>query len=337
MPQQKDVRPPGVVQRLATAPRARSVSARSAASSRMAGAGERTGPTPARPSVFTRRAARRRAPRPASSRPARPAARRTSASPSRCAAVRGSAGSSSGRTASARRAGVGLLLEDLGHDLALGHQVHQADPLHRAQPLEQPVGQRVHLVGDHHRACRRARPRASSSPTWRAPRRPRRAPHRITPQDRRAARDRGSSPSAVARHQDAVAAALAQQLRSAGVAERRPQPPRSPAPGSRERCPARAASGGDPEPARGPPSRVGQRAAIDQRMTDVFAPEAEPAEERLLERQDHREPVHRGREPSRPAWPPGPELRRDVVQHLGAGRLAPPRPPGRESRDSRSG
>ena len=35
--------------------------------------------------------------------------------------------------------------------------------------------------------------------------------------------------------------------------------------------------------------------------------------------------------------PPGPELRGDVVQHLGPGRRAPPRPPGGGSRDSRSG
>ena len=54
-------------------------------------------------------------------------------------------------------------------------------------------------------------------------------------------------------------------------------------------------------------------------MTDVVAPKAEPPEERLLERKDDREPVHRGRESPRPARSPGPELGRDVVQHLGAG------------------
>ena len=54
-------------------------------------------------------------------------------------------------------------------------------------------------------------------------------------------------------------------------------------------------------------------------MADVVAPETQPAEEALLERQHHREPVHRRGEPPRPTRPPGPELRRDVVEDLGAG------------------
>ena len=55
-------------------------------------------------------------------------------------------------------------------------------------------------------------------------------------------------------------------------------------------------------------------------MAHVLAAEPESAEERLLERQDDREPVHRGRQPPRALRPPGPELRRDVVQDLGARR-----------------
>ena len=58
-------------------------------------------------------------------------------------------------------------------------------------------------------------------------------------------------------------------------------------------------------------------------MADVVAPEPEPAEEPLLEGEHHGEPVDRGREPAGPSRPPGPELGRNVVEHLG------PRPPRR--------
>ena len=54
-------------------------------------------------------------------------------------------------------------------------------------------------------------------------------------------------------------------------------------------------------------------------MSDILASEPQSAEEHLLERQHHRQPVHRRGEPARPARPPGPQLRRDVVQDLGAG------------------
>src|SRR5215211_5677755 len=61
----------------------------------------------------------------------------------------------------------------------------------------------------------------------------------------------------------------------------------------------------------------GPRGLIDQGMTDVVAPESEPPEEMLLERQDHGQAIDRGREPPSPSRAPGPELRRNVVEHLG--------------------
>ncbi len=56
---------------------------------------------------------------------------------------------------------------------------------------------------------------------------------------------------------------------------------------------------------------------IHQRVADVFAPEAEIAEEALLEWQHHRQTIDRRREPPGPTGMPGPELRGNVVEHLG--------------------
>ena len=53
-------------------------------------------------------------------------------------------------------------------------------------------------------------------------------------------------------------------------------------------------------------------------MSHVVAPEPEPPEEGLLEREHDGEPVDRGGEPARALGPPRPELRSDVVEDLGA-------------------
>jgi hypothetical protein len=56
-------------------------------------------------------------------------------------------------------------------------------------------------------------------------------------------------------------------------------------------------------------------------VANVLAPKPESFEKHLLERQHHRQPVYRGREPPSPAGTPGPELGRDVVQHFCAHRV----------------
>src|SRR5262249_32343685 len=61
--------------------------------------------------------------------------------------------------------------------------------------------------------------------------------------------------------------------------------------------------------------------AVDQRVADILTSETEVAEEPLLERQDHREPIDGGGEAPCAAGVPGPELRGNVVEHLGS-RLA---------------
>src|SRR5207247_9371620 len=117
-----------------------------------------------------------------------------------------------------------------------------------------------------------------------------------------------------------LAAPIAEQFERR-VAERRPQAPDILA----------AASGEDAEHAAlrldaesSPRGRAaGPGAAVDQRVAHVVAPESEPAEESLLERQHHGQPVHRRREPPSASRPPGPKLGRNVVEDLG------PRPLGR--------
>ena len=114
---------------------------------------------------FTRRAARRRAPPPASSRRARPAAGGPATNPSCWATVRGSRGSSSGRSASASAAGLGPVLQQLRHHLAVRHQVHQADPFAPCAPAGTPGTSAGGPCRPPPSACRRARPRAWSCPT----------------------------------------------------------------------------------------------------------------------------------------------------------------------------
>ena len=74
-----------------------------------------------------------------------------------------------------------------------------------------------------------------------------------------------------------------------GLAERRPEPADllRAAPGKDAEHRALRA---DAEPARAA-SRVGRRAPVDQRMARRIASKPDLAEEWLLERQDHREPV----------------------------------------------
>src|SRR4051794_1324805 len=62
----------------------------------------------------------------------------------------------------------------------------------------------------------------------------------------------------------------------------------------------------------------GAREAVNQWVTHIIAPDAEAVEELLFERQHHGQAVHCGREPPGSLRSPGPELRSDVVQNLGA-------------------
>ena len=56
-------------------------------------------------------------------------------------------------------------------------------------------------------------------------------------------------------------------------------------------------------------------------MTHVIAVKTELTEERLLERENHSQPIHRGGKPACPPRPPGPQLRGDVVQDLRPARM----------------
>ena len=154
----------------------------------------------------------------------------------------------------------------------------------------------------------------------------------IAADDLRAGPGSGYSPPAVPGDEHPVAAALLEQP-AGGVAERLPEPPDLLRPAARKDA-EHAAAGRDAEPRAGLRAR-GPAAAVHQRMSHVLAPEAEPAEEALLEREHDGEPVDRGGEPAGPPRPPGPELGRNVVEHLGPRLAAPPRRRGRESRDSR--
>ena len=86
--------------------------------------------------------------------PGSPSRCRTRASPSRWAKVTGSPGIEQRPERVGQRARLGLILQHLGHDFPLGDQIDQADPFDGAQPLEHEPGQRMHLVGDHHRHVR---------------------------------------------------------------------------------------------------------------------------------------------------------------------------------------
>jgi hypothetical protein len=61
------------------------------------------------------------------------------------------------------------------------------------------------------------------------------------------------------------------------------------------------------------------RRAVNQRVSNIFAANAEPAEECLLEGQYHREPIYSGREPAGTLGSPGPKLGCDEVEHLRPG------------------
>ena len=58
--------------------------------------------------------------------------------------------SRSGRSASASSPADASLLQQLGHDFPVGHQIHQADPAYRTYPLKHGPAERVNPVGHDH-------------------------------------------------------------------------------------------------------------------------------------------------------------------------------------------
>ena len=176
------------------------------------------------------------------------------------------------------------------------------------------AGERVHLVRDHHgrvgeRGLERRRAGLDERRVGRGEDRRGVAAH-----DHRVGRAPDTRRLPVPATRTRSQRRLRDASRSGGVAEGRPEPPRPPARGCRERRQHPRSS------ARMPSARARRRARrarrpVHQRMADVVAPERRAwPKNRLLEREDHREPVDRGREPPGAPRPPGPELRRDVVE-----------------------